>query len=100
MKPWDATARSWLELDLGRLRHNVRALSTLLPEGCRLMPAVKANAYGHGAVTVARELGRMGIRQFCVATVREGVELRWAGIAGEILILGYTHPGDMSLLHR
>lgn len=62
--------------------------------GQRLMPAVKANAYGHGAVPVARELNRMGIRSFCVATVAEGRELRCGGVRGEILVLGYTHPGS------
>lgn len=100
MNPWDPTARSWLELDLERLRHNVRALSALLPEGCRLMPAVKANAYGHGAVPVARALNRMGIRQFCVATAREGAVLRQKSVEGEILVLGYTHPRLFPLLGR
>ena len=100
MNPWDPTARSWLELDLGRLRHNVRVLSDRLPEGCRLMPAVKADAYGHGAVPVARALNRMGIRQFCVATAREGAALRQKGVEGEILVLGYTHPRLFPLLSQ
>lgn len=100
MNTWDPTARSWVEIDLGNLRHNLEALSALLPEGCELMPAVKADAYGHGAAAVARELQRLGVGRFCVATAREGVELRWAGIRGEILVLGYTHPGDFALLNR
>lgn len=58
------------------------------------MPAVKADAYGHGAALVAEELNAMGIGDFCVATVREGVELRRGGIRGTILILGYTHPSQ------
>ena len=96
----DQTARSWVEIDLGSLRHNVKALSALLPEGCQLMPAVKANAYGHGAVPVARALSRMGIRRFCVATAREGAELRGKGIEGEILVLGYTDPSQFPVLAR
>ena len=84
--------RAWIELDRAALRRNVERLSALLPPGCILMPAVKANAYGHGAVLIARELNKMGIDAFCVATVFEGVELRQNGILGEILILGYTHP--------
>lgn len=82
------------------LRHNVAVLRTLLPPGCELMPAVKANAYGHGAVPIAQELNRLGIHAFCVATVQEGVELRQNRILGKILILGYTHPRDFSLLSQ
>ena len=67
---------TWVELDLGNLRHNVRALQALLPPRCELMPAVKANAYGHGAVIVSKELSKLGITAFCVATVGEGMELR------------------------
>lgn len=94
------TERAWIELDMHALEHNVRFLQSGLPKDCRLMPAVKANAYGHGAVPVARELNRLGIRDFCVACVEEGVELRRAGICGEILILGYTSPSLFPLLRR
>ncbi|MEL7603830.1 MAG: alanine racemase, partial [Bacillota bacterium] len=45
-----ARGRAWIELDREALRYNVGTLQALLPEGCVLMPAVKANAYGHGAV--------------------------------------------------
>lgn len=90
--------RAWIELSRAALRHNVEQLQTLLPPNCVLMPAVKANAYGHGAVLIARELNALGINAFCVATVFEGIELRHGGIAGEILILGYTHPQYVSLL--
>jgi len=92
--------RSWAEIDIGNLRHNVDILRGLLPDGCALMPAVKANAYGHGAVEISRELNAYGIRAFCVAAVREGVELRKNGIKGEILVLGYTHPEDFYLLEK
>jgi len=64
------------------------------------MPAVKANAYGHGAVEISRELNANGIHAFCVASVLEGVELRKGGIKGEILILGYTHPKQFYLLRK
>lgn len=94
------TERAWIELDMHALEHNVRFLQSGLPKDCRLMPAVKANAYGHGAIPVARELNRLGIRDFCVACVEEGVELRRAGICGEILILGYTSPSLFPLLRR
>ena len=94
------TSRAWIELDLDALRQNVVLLQKCVPDGCRLMPAVKANAYGHGAIPIARELNRLGIDCFCVACAAEGIELRRAGITGEILILGYTHPTEFSLLCR
>jgi alanine racemase len=62
------------------------------------MPAIKADAYGHGAVLMAKELQDMGIEVFCVACVEEGMELRKNGITGDILILGYTHPKAFPLL--
>lgn len=92
--------RAWIELDRAALLHNLEALRALLPDGCELMPAVKTNAYGHGAVLISRELNRLGVKAFCVATVREGAELRQNGVTGVILILGYTHPGDFPLLRR
>lgn len=94
------TSRAWIELNLDALRHNVALLRKCVPDGCRLMPAVKANAYGHGAIPIARELNRLGIDCFCVACAAEGIELRRAGITGEILILGYTHPTEFPLLCR
>ncbi len=93
-------SRAWIELDRDALRHNVEALRTLLPDGCGLMPAVKANAYGHGAVLIARELNRLGVDAFCVASAEEGAELRGHGVRGDILILGYTHPKQLPLLGR
>lgn len=93
-------ARAWIELDRAALGHNVEQLRSLLPQGCELMPAVKANAYGHGAVLVAKELNRLGVRAFCAATAEEGAELRRHGVRGEILVLGYTHPRQVPLLRR
>lgn len=90
--------RAWIELDLANLEHNVNYLKSLLPGDCKLMPAVKANAYGHGAVLITKALQKMGISDYCVASVEEGIELRNAGIAGNILILGYTHPRQIEQL--
>ncbi len=56
--PRDLPPRAWVELDREALAHNVAELRRLLPPHCTLMPAVKANAYGHGAVPMARELNR------------------------------------------
>lgn len=92
--------RAWIEIDREALSHNVKVLQSRLPKDCILMPAVKANAYGHGAIPVAKELQRLGIQSFCVACVAEGVELRNAGIKGEILILGYTNPADFEMVYK
>lgn len=91
-------ARVWAEIDVNDLRKNVDFLRRISPENSELMPAVKANAYGHGAVLIAKELNKMGIKAFCVAAAEEGAELRRHGIKGEILILGYTHPEQFPLL--
>lgn len=92
------TGRAWIELDMNNLHHNLNVVRDRLPGDCQLMAAVKADAYGHGAVEICRELNTLGVRAFCVASVMEGVELRKHHIEGEILILGYTHPGQFSLL--
>lgn len=94
------TERAWIELNLDSLEHNVRFLQSCLPDKCRLMPAVKADAYGHGADIIAKELNRLGIQDFCVACISEGISLRKAGVKGQILILGYTHPSQFPLLRR
>ncbi|MBC5636227.1 serine racemase VanT catalytic subunit [Ornithinibacillus sp. BX22] len=91
-------SRAWIEIDLGALRHNVKELNQTLPSQCDLMAVVKANAYGHGDVIIARELMRTGIKAFAVATISEGIRLRQNGIKGDILILGYTNPKDFSYL--
>lgn len=92
--------RAWIEIDKKALKQNVEFLQSKLPTDCRLMPAIKANAYGHGATLVARELAKLGVTSFCVAGVMEGVDLRRAGITGEILVLGYTDPAQFPLLKR
>lgn len=92
--------RAWIELSRSHLKQNVKALQALLPSECRLMPVVKANAYGHGAALIALALQSMGIREFGVATVTEAITLRHAGVRGDILILGYTHPDQFPMLNR
>ena len=96
----DKRARAWVEVDRGALAHNVRFLQSCLQESCELMPAVKANAYGHGALLVAKELNLLGVRAFCVASAPEGAALRKGGIRGDILVLGYTHSSQFGLLKR
>ena len=96
----DQQGRAWIEINREAIRNNIKVFQKMVPTGCDLMPAVKANAYGHGDVLVAECCRREGIQSFCVACVKEGIKLRIAGISGEILILGYTHPDDFSALRR
>ncbi len=90
--------RAWIELNMENLSHNVKQFQKILPPHCAIMPAVKANAYGHGADLICSALEHMGIKDFCVASASEAVELRKAGISGQILILGYTSPHQFPVL--
>jgi len=78
----------WIELDLSALRHNLRQLRSLLRPDCRLVAVVKANAYGHGLLPMARAALAAGADQLAVAEVEEGVRLRAAGIEAPILVIG------------
>ncbi|BAY28538.1 alanine racemase [Nostoc carneum NIES-2107] len=80
--------RAWVEIDLAALSHNVRQLVSLLSSQTQLMAVVKADAYGHGAVSVAKTALESGASWLGVATVPEGIQLREAGIKAPILILG------------
>lgn len=100
MKAVFEKARAWIELDEKALRNNIEILRKLLPEGGRLIPAVKANAYGHGNAFITRVMQDAGITDFCVACVDEAVEMRENGIKGDILILGYTNPAQFDLLYK
>ncbi|MHB8382243.1 MAG: alanine racemase [Candidatus Binataceae bacterium] len=73
------------EIDLGALRSNYHALRAVAAHG-ELMVVVKADGYGHGAVTVARTLGAEGCGNFGVATIDEARELRRAGISARIFL--------------
>ena len=88
----DMTKRTWAEIDLGAIEHNYRAMREKLPVGCRFLGVVKADAYGHGAVEVAKLLEKLGCEYLAVACLDEVRILRRAGIAAPILILGYTPP--------
>jgi alanine racemase len=86
--------RAWVEIDLGVLADNVRQLKSLLSLQTQLLAVVKADAYGHGVVTVAQTVLQSGASWLGVATVPEGIELREAGIKAPILILGATYTPE------
>ncbi len=85
---------TWLEVDLGRLGENYRTLARRLAPKTRVIGVVKANAYGHGAVPVAKRLLELGAARLAVATAGEGAELRAAGIEAPIHLLGSLHPDE------
>ena len=84
-------------VDLAAIRQNIKEeIKHLRPEQ-KLFAVVKANAYGHGAVRIAREAVKVGASGFCVAILDEAIELRQAGIVQPILVLGVTPEKYASL---
>ena len=91
-----ATSRTWAEVDLGAVRHNVVTLKRKAPNS-RLMAVVKADAYGHGSVEVARASIEAGAESLAVVTVEEGMELRRAGLEVPILVFTDLLPDRLPL---
>jgi alanine racemase len=86
--------RVWADIRLDHLRHNVALLRRRLDPATRLMAVVKADAYGHGAVEIARELHALEVDRFGVGDSGEALELRAAGVEGSILVLGAIVDGE------
>ncbi|HSE35721.1 MAG TPA: alanine racemase [Blastocatellia bacterium] len=93
---------TWAEINLDNLIHNFRITRGAMGAGVAIMPAVKADAYGHGAVECARALETAGAEWFGVAMPEEGLSLRSAGITAPILTLGGFWEGQEELIieHR
>jgi alanine racemase len=86
---------AWLEIDLDALRANLHALREAVGPDVRVEPVVKADAYGHGAVPVARALETAGADGLSVATLDEAFELREAGITLPILVIYPVPPAGV-----
>ena len=86
-----------VEISTAAIQRNVSLARRQLP-GAGLLAVVKANAYGHGAIVVARVLERLGVEFLGVALIEEGLELRNAGIAAPILVLGGSYQGGYELM--
>ncbi len=86
----DLRKRTWAEISLDNIEHNYRTIRAALPEGCKFLGVVKADAYGHGAVAVSRRLEAAGAEYLAVSCLDEAAELRDAGIKMPVLILGHT----------
>jgi alanine racemase len=83
---------AWLEIDLDALRGNLAVVRELAGPDVPVRPVVKADAYGHGAVPIARALEAAGADGFCVAAVDEALQLREGGVAAPILVLYPVPP--------
>lgn len=94
--------RTWAEIDLDSLRHNFQVIQQHVAPGTKILAVIKADAYGHGAVPLAKLYTQMGADYFAVATLDEAIQLRNADIATPILILGHTpceHAGELARYH-
>ena len=81
------------DINLDAIRHNIKTVQALNPADRKTLLVIKADAYGHGSVTLAKEMDDLA-DYFAVATMDEAVELRNAGIVKPILILGYTDESE------
>ena len=86
---------SWVEVNLGALKHNLAEVRTLVGPKVKIMAVVKANAYGHGATGTAKAFADAGADYFGVTTLEEGLELRNAGIVTPILVFSPLLPDQM-----
>ena len=87
-----ATARTWAEINLDNLEHNIKTLRKLLNPDAKFLGVCKADAYGHGMTECAKKLQACGADFIAVASVTEGAELRRNGITLPILCLGQANP--------
>lgn len=85
---------TWAEIDLDAIAFNARQIQQIVGERVKLFAVVKANAYGHGMAPVVKTLLSIGVSDFCVASVDEGIVLREAGIDAPVLVLSATLPEE------
>lgn len=85
-------------IDLDAICHNIKEVKRVIGPGVKVMPVIKADGYGHGAVPIAKALNEIGVDAFAVAIIEEGITLRNNGITQPIVILGYTSEYQYSSL--
>lgn len=86
---------AWTEIDLGKLRRNLQLIRGDLPKHVRLMAVVKDEAYGHGALDVARVAVEEGAWGFGLSTLEEAMHLREGGIKAPLLLLGERQEAEL-----
>ena len=87
--------RTWAEVDLDALAHNYERIRRHVGEKTKLLGVIKADAYGHGAVPVAKELEALGASYLAVSNIDECEEVRRGGVTLPVLMLGFT-PADQA----
>lgn len=91
---------TWVEIDLGAIGHNVSRVKEIVGPNVEVMAVLKADAYGHGALRVARTALLHGASQIATACLSEAIAIRRHGIVAPILILGYTPPWQAAEIVR
>lgn len=87
---------AWIEIDLGRLRRNLQMIRADLPKPVELLAVIKDDAYGHGALDVARVAAEAGAWGYGLSTLEEAMTLRDAGVAAPLLLLGERQEAELS----
>lgn len=91
--------RTFAEINLDHLAHNIRVMQTAFPQTPFLCPMIKANAYGHGDVQVGRFLETLGVGHLGVCLIEEGLLLRKFGVKAEILVFrGFDREGAQKII--
>ncbi len=90
--------RTWAEIDLDAAQWNYEAVRRATSPNTKVCCVIKANAYGHGAVQLARLYESLGADFFAVSNIEEALQLRRNGLTRPILVLGYTDPDCAALL--
>ena len=90
--------RAWVEIDLDAAAHNLAVIRERLGEKTKLCCVIKADAYGHGAVRLAKEYEALGADWLALSNIEEAMQIRRAGVMLPMLILGYTPPQAAALL--
>ncbi|MGM8212454.1 alanine racemase [Virgibacillus sp. W0430] len=88
---------TWAEVDLNAISYNITQIKEALLPTCKIVAVVKANAYGHGSVEVAKRALQAGASYLAVSLLEEALQLREAKITAPILVLGWVPPKDTVL---
>ncbi|MDR2192160.1 MAG: alanine racemase [Endomicrobium sp.] len=84
--------QNWVEIDKSDFLFNFKKIKEYLAKDTKIMPVIKANAYGHGGTAIAKEAQNAGASYIAVSSLEEGIEFRNAGIKTNILVLDGVFP--------
>lgn len=91
---------TWAEIDLDAIAHNLGVVRSRCADGVQVMAVVKADAYGHGAVSIAHALARAGVERLGVASIAEAMALRQAGVTLPLVVLAGNYHRAEALLQQ